>query len=167
MLQVRSTSLLMVVLLALHREALIADERFERPNKGFRGPCLTSLANRQKHDTVSILLQHIAKVYPLQLVYSYLTSCSLLQVSQRFLTNASRCDRQLSSFLVLANHQVIRLGTSTLVHGLSESFPESQTMIRISSIQSQPSGNVFQSPALSSSTTAIHLKYVYSDRLSY
>lgn len=52
MLQIRSTSLLMVVLLALHREALIADERFERPNKGFRGPRLTSLANRQKHDTV-------------------------------------------------------------------------------------------------------------------
>lgn len=44
----------MVVLLALHREALIADERFERPNNGVRVRCLTSLANRQKHDTVGI-----------------------------------------------------------------------------------------------------------------
>lgn len=42
----------MVVLFALHREALIADERFERPNNGVRVRCLTSLANRQKHDTV-------------------------------------------------------------------------------------------------------------------
>lgn len=71
MLQIRSTSLLMVVLLALHREALIADERFERPNKGFRGPCLTSLANRQKHDTVGILFIAYSKSIPA-------TACLLL-----------------------------------------------------------------------------------------
>lgn len=71
MLQVRSTSLLMVVLLALHREALIADERFERPNNGVRVRCLTSLANRQKHDTVGILFTAYSQSIPA-------TACLLL-----------------------------------------------------------------------------------------